>query len=105
MIGSDLRSTALGTVAGPGQPHTGFDSASADSRLRAAAEEFEAVFLAQVLQTMNAGIGGPGPLTEGDNEAWASMLQEEYGRLISRSGGIGIADALLREMLKVQEIT
>ena len=75
-----------------------------DPRLREVAEEFEAVFLAQVLQTMNLGLGGPGPLGDGDNEAWAGMLQEEYGRLISKSGGVGIADALLREMLKLQEV-
>ena len=71
--------------------------------MRETAQEFEAVFLAQVLQTMNAGIGGPGPFSDGDNEAWSGMLQEEYGRLISRSGGIGVADSLLREMLKMQE--
>jgi peptidoglycan hydrolase FlgJ len=75
-----------------------------DSRLRETAQEFEAVFLAQVLQTMNIGIGGPGPMGDGDNDAWAGMLQEEYGRLISRSGGIGVADALLREMLRMQEV-
>jgi len=74
-----------------------------DPRMRETAQEFEAVFLAQVLQTMNAGIGGPGPFSDGDNEAWSGMLQEEYGRLISRSGGIGVADSLLREMLKMQE--
>ena len=33
------------------------------------------------------------------------MLQDEYAKLISRSGGIGIADAVLREMLKMQEAT
>ncbi len=77
---------------------------SVDPRLREVAEEFESVFLAQVLQTMNAGLGGPGPMGDGDNEAWAGMLQEEYGRLISRSGGIGVADALMREMLKMQEV-
>lgn len=75
-----------------------------DPRIRETAEEFEAVFLAQVLQTMNQGIGGPGPFGDGDNDAWAGMLQEEYGRLISKSGGIGVADALLREMLKMQEV-
>ncbi len=72
-------------------------------RMREVAEEFEAVFLAQVLQTMKVGLGSPGPFGEGDNEAWSGMLQEEYGRLISRSGGIGVADSLLREMLKMQE--
>jgi peptidoglycan hydrolase FlgJ len=75
-----------------------------DPRIRETAEEFEAVFLAQVLQTMSQGIGGPGPFGDGDNDAWAGMLQEEYGRLISKSGGIGVADALLREMLKMQEV-
>ncbi len=75
-----------------------------DPRLRATAEEFEAVFLAQVLQTLTDGIGGPGALGDGGNEAWSAMLEEEYGRLISRSGGIGVADALLREMLKMQEV-
>ena len=75
-----------------------------DPRIRETAEEFEAVFLAQVLQTMSTGIGGPGPFGDGDNDAWSGMLQEEYGRLISKSGGIGVADALLREMLKMQEV-
>jgi hypothetical protein len=31
------------------------------------------------------------------------MLQDEYAKLISRSGGIGIGDAVLREMLRMQE--
>ena len=75
-----------------------------DPRLLETAQEFEAVFLAQVLQTMSIGIGGPGAMGDGDNDAWAGMLQEEYGRLISRSGGIGVANALLREMLRMQEV-
>ena len=75
-----------------------------DPRLRETAEEFESVFLAQVLQTMKIGLAGPGPMSDGDNEAWSGMLQEEYAKLISKSGGIGVADALLREMLKMQEV-
>ena len=76
----------------------------AANRLRQTAEEFEAVFLAQVLQTLHTGIGGPGALNEGDNEAWSGMLQEEYAKLIAKSGGIGVADGLMREMLKLQEV-
>jgi Rod binding domain-containing protein len=75
-----------------------------DPRIRETAQEFEAVFLAQVLQTMSTGIGGPGPFGGGEDDAWADMLHQEYGRLISKSGGIGVADALLREMLKMQEV-
>jgi hypothetical protein len=29
---------------------------------------------------------------------------DEYGKLISRSGGLGIADQVKREMLKIQEV-
>jgi flagellar protein FlgJ len=89
-------------AAARGMPAAG--ASAVDPRLRETAQEFEAVFLAQVLQTLTTGIGGPGALGDGDNDAWSAMLQEEYGRLISRSGGVGVADALLREMLKIQEV-
>jgi peptidoglycan hydrolase FlgJ len=97
MLGPEILAPARGAAAIP-------DRAGIDPRMRETAEEFEAVFLAQVLQTMTVGLGGPGAMSDGDNEAWAGMLQEEYGRLISKSGGIGVADALLREMLKMQEV-
>jgi Rod binding domain-containing protein len=32
------------------------------------------------------------------------MFNEEMAKLISRSGGIGVADAVLKEMLKLQEV-
>jgi Rod binding domain-containing protein len=32
------------------------------------------------------------------------MLRDEYAKLVSRSGGVGVADAVLREMLKMQEV-
>ena len=100
MLANDLMTRPTGPLGDAAAAGAG---ATIDPRMRETAQEFEAVFLAQVLQTMNAGIGGPGPFSDGDNEAWSGMLQEEYGRLISRSGGIGVADSLLREMLKMQE--
>ena len=72
--------------------------------MRAAAEEFESVFIAQVLRGMSSGLEADGPLGGNGDDPFSSMLQDEYARLISRSGGIGVADAVLREMLKTQEI-
>jgi Rod binding domain-containing protein len=72
--------------------------------LHHAAQEFEAIFLAQVLGTMTQGIGDEDPLGEGGGEVFRDMLNEEVVKLISRSGGIGVADAVLREMLKAQEV-
>ena len=71
--------------------------------MRRAAEEFEGVFLAQVLRGLTQGLTGPGLLGNGEDDPFAAMLQDEYGKLISRSGGVGVADAVLREMLKGQE--
>jgi Rod binding domain-containing protein len=81
----------------------GGDTPRADA-LRHAAQEFEAIFLAQVLGTMTQGLGGDDLLGDGQGELFRDMLNEEVAKLISRSGGIGVADALLREMLKAQEV-
>ncbi len=67
------------------------------------AEDFEAVFLSQMLEHMFAGVD-PDPMTDGvGDDIYKSMLLEEYGKIIARSGGIGIADHVKREMLRIQE--
>ena len=66
--------------------------------------EFEAVFLSQMLRPMFAGISTDGPFGGGHAEqTYRSMMLDEYGRSIARAGGVGIADAVMREMLGVQE--
>ncbi len=77
----------------------------ADEQVRRAAEEFEAVFISQMLAPMFEGLetdelfgGGPG------EDVYRSILVEEYGKAIARSGGIGIADAVQREILRLQEV-
>ncbi len=77
----------------------------ADEQVRRAAEEFEAVFISQMLAPMFEGLetdelfgGGPG------EDIYRSILVEEYGKAIARSGGIGIADAVQREILRLQEV-
>lgn len=72
--------------------------------LRHAAQEFEAIFLAQVLDTMTQGLGGDDLLGGGQGEVFRDMLNDEVAKLISRSGGIHVADAVLQEMLKAQEV-
>lgn len=77
---------------------------------RAAAEEFEAVFLAQMLATMTQGSGlqglGGGSGADGNGQdVYQDMFTQEVAKLISRTGGIGVADAILQEMLKTQEVT
>ena len=71
---------------------------------RRVAEDFEAFFLAQMLENMFSGITTDGPFGGGHAESiYRSLLNGEYGKLLSRTGGIGVADAVQREILKLQE--
>ncbi|MHA1158704.1 MAG: rod-binding protein [Alphaproteobacteria bacterium] len=76
-----------------------------DEAVRRAAEEFEAVFIAQMLAPMFEGLetdelfgGGAG------EDVYRSILVEEYGKSIARAGGIGLSDVIQREILRLQEI-
>lgn len=72
---------------------------------RRVAEDFEALFLSQVLNSLFAGIETDGPFGGGSAEkVYRALLNQEYGRLLSRAGGIGIADAVQHEILKLQEV-
>jgi Rod binding domain-containing protein len=76
-----------------------------DAKMRAAAEEFESVFLAQILENMFHGVPTDGPFGGGHGESvYRSLMLQEYGKVIARRGGIGIADAVMREMIKLQEV-
>jgi flagellar protein FlgJ len=87
----------------PATPPAGSDAPRSEA-VRHAAQDFEAVFLAQVLGTMTQSVGGDDLLGDGQDDVFRDMLNEEIAKLISRSGGIGVADAVLREMLKAQEV-
>lgn len=74
-------------------------------KIDAAAQEFEAQFISQMMENMFSGLDTDGPLGGGDaEETYRSMLVNEYGKLISRAGGIGVADHVKREMLALQEV-
>jgi flagellar protein FlgJ len=71
---------------------------------RKAAQEYEGVFLSQMLQPMFKDLapvepfgGGPG------DEIWRTMQVDEFGKAIAKSGGIGLSDAIYRQMMKMQE--
>jgi Rod binding domain-containing protein len=81
------------------------DRTSVDPKARAAAEDFEAVFLSQLLATMTQDLAAAGGFGSGEGEeAFQDMYTQELGKIISRSGGIGVADVVLQEILKLQEV-
>jgi flagellar protein FlgJ len=74
------------------------------SNARAIAKDFEAVFLNTMLSQMFAGIKTPEPFGGGHaEETYRGMMVEEYAKAITDSGGIGIADAVHRQLIELQE--
>lgn len=66
-------------------------------------KDFEQMFLSQMLQPMFEGIG-EGPFGGGYGEKmFKSMQLDEYAKALTNAGGIGIASAVTREMLRLQE--
>jgi Rod binding domain-containing protein len=74
-------------------------------QLRKTAQNFEASFLSQMLKPMFANLGAAKPFGGGTGEdMWRSLQVNEYGKAIAQKGGIGLADSVFREMLKLQEV-
>ncbi|MDH3236370.1 MAG: rod-binding protein [Alphaproteobacteria bacterium] len=100
--GTDALKTSLLSIQGtvPKAPAKGLDLVKA----RAAAEEFEAVFLSQMLSNMFAGIKTDKMFGGGHGEdAYRAMMIQEYGKSMVAGGGVGIADAVMREIIQLQE--
>jgi peptidoglycan hydrolase FlgJ len=80
-------------------------SRAREAQIDEAAQEFEAQFIAQMMENMFATVE-VNPETGGGSaeEIYRSLLVNEYGKLIARTGGVGVADHVKREMIKLQEV-
>jgi Rod binding domain-containing protein len=75
-----------------------------NNRTRAAARDFEAVFLNSMFQHMFTGIDGEGPFGgQGATGVWRSMLTDQYAKSIAKAGGVGIADQVYKSLIAHQE--
>lgn len=75
------------------------------AQAREAAEEFESMFVQQMVEQMWSGIETNGEFGGGNGEKiFRSLLNEQYSKDIVTGGGIGIADTVYREILKMQDI-
>lgn len=85
-------------------PLAGSVTASA-SALERAARDFEAQALGSLLAPMFEGVPTDGPFGGGSAEAqWRPMLIQAIGQQMAQAGGVGLATAVLAELLRAQEI-
>ncbi|MBP6689915.1 MAG: rod-binding protein [Hyphomonadaceae bacterium] len=99
-----------GPIALPGAPlpmstssHAAPRQSEQETALRRAAQEFESVFLSEMLAPMfegldTEGLGGGGM----GEQIFRPMLVERYAESIGRAGGVGIADSVVREFMRMQ---
>jgi flagellar protein FlgJ len=73
-------------------------------RMRETAEKFEASFLSQMLKPMFEGLSTDGPFGGGEAEStWRSFMIEAMAKQTVKAGGVGLADQVVAQMLKMQE--
>ena len=75
------------------------------SQIRALAEDFEAFFAGLVFDEMTAGME-PDEVTGGGSgeDMFRSLLNQEFGKSVARTHGLGIADVVQRQLLQYQEV-
>jgi flagellar protein FlgJ len=76
------------------------------TKAKAAAQDFEAMFLKNMFEQMSTGVDGDGPFGgTGALKVWRSFLTDQYAKTFAKAGGIGIAPHVYQELLKKQGIS
>ena len=72
-------------------------------RIDAVAQDFEAMFVSEMIKPMFEGIK-PNEMFGGGKteEVFKGILIQEYGKLIAETGQMGIADSVKAELIKMQ---
>jgi len=74
------------------------------ARMRETAEAFEASFLSQMLKPMFEGLETDGMFGGGEAEGqWRSFMIDAMAKQTVKAGGIGLADQVVAQMIKMQE--
>lgn len=78
--------------------------AAAQDTVRRVAQDFEAQAISAMFQPVFAALPTKGPFGGGQAEAqWRPLLVDAIARDLARAGGLGIGDAVQRELLRAQE--
>lgn len=69
-----------------------------------AAQDFEAFFMTKMMESMFEGISTDGMFGGGHAEKiYRSLLLNEYGKAMAKTGTIGVSDDIMSAILKMQE--
>ena len=73
-------------------------------KTRQAVQDFEVFFISQMLEKMYATVPVNETFGGGNAEKiFRSMMIDEYGKMTAKSGGIGLTDQIMTQILRQQE--
>ena len=78
---------------------------SADKELKEVAEEFESLFLNEMLKRANAAKLAKSILSNDEQETYMSLLNQERAKLIAKSQSFGIAEALVNQFSRSKNVS
>lgn len=68
------------------------------------AEDFEAFFMTKMMESMFEGVSTEGMFGGGHAEKiYRSMLLNEYGKVIAKTGTVGVSDSIMQSIIQMQE--
>ncbi len=68
------------------------------------AQDFEAFFMTKMMESMFEGISTDGMFGGGNAEkVYRSLLLNEYGKAMAKTGSIGVSDDIMSAILQMQE--
>ncbi len=78
--------------------------ARSDKQIDETAQDFEAMFVSEMMKPMFEGVK-PDKMFGGGKaeEVFNGMMLQEYGKLIAQTGQLGIAEQVKAEMIRLQE--
>jgi Rod binding domain-containing protein len=78
-------------------------SPQAQTKAKATAQDFEAVFLNSMFSQMTSSVKGEGPFGDTTGTGvWRSMLTEQYSKAFAKAGGVGISNDVFRTLILQQ---
>lgn len=93
----------MGPVPSPSAPTGPTAPTPAANAAKETAEKFEAVFLGQMTQLMMESVETGDAFSGGHGEAmFRGVLAEKLGTAMAAKGGIGLAPAVLAQIIKMQ---
>ncbi len=74
-----------------------------EAKIAETAENFEAFFITKMMETMFEGVSTDGIFGGGHAEKiYRSMLLDEYGKVMAKTGRIGIKEDIMRSIIDMQ---